>query len=395
MSLPLADDEEKGKRFSCGCPEYISPSRNYGIDALRIVAMMMVLILHLLASIDVLSLENHGSASYNVGWLLEIAAYCGVNCYALITGYVCCDGTFRYERVVSLWFQVVFYTWGSLLLALLFFPQEVQLSNILHSLFPVLSGQYWYVTAYVGLFFFIPFLNALGNRLTKLQFQYLLVTVFVLFSVIPTLLHTDVFPVEEGYSIWWLGILYMLGMYVKKHGLLTEMKTRPLWMFYAGCVCFAWVFKMVLNVVSPYLIGQIKGGGMFIRYNSPFIVGTAVALLLIFSRMHFSSRRAVSCISWLAAASFSVYVLHCNALIGKWFLWDVFKWTASSSSALMVVNVLAIAAVVYAGCALVDSVRRYLFKLMNVERGARAVTGFCGKLGHAFRKMCRRIDSHP
>lgn len=60
------------------------------------------------------------------------------------------------------------------------------------------------------------------------------------------------------------------------------MKTRPLWMFYAGCVCFAWVFKMVLNVVSPYLIGQIKGGGMFIRYNSPFIVGTAVALLLIF-----------------------------------------------------------------------------------------------------------------
>lgn len=270
MSLPLADDEEKGKRFSCGCPEYISPSRNYGIDALRIVAMMMVLILHLLASIDVLSLENHGSASYNVGWLLEIAAYCGVNCYALITGYVCCGGTFRYERVVSLWFQVVFYTWGSLLLALLFFPQEVQLSNILHSLFPVLSGQYWYVTAYVGLFFFIPFLNALGNRLTKLQFQYLLVTVFVLFSVIPTLLHTDVFPVEEGYSIWWLGILYMLGMYVKKHGLLTEMKTRPLWMFYAGFVCFAWVFKMVLNVVSPYLIGQIKGGGMFIRYNSPF-----------------------------------------------------------------------------------------------------------------------------
>ena len=357
--------------------------------------MVMVLILHLLASIDVLSVENHGISSYNVGWLLETAAYCGVNCYALITGYVCCDGTFRYERVVSLWFQVVFYTWGSLLLALLLFPHAPQLNHVLNSLFPVLSGQYWYVTAYVGLFFFIPFLNALGNRLTKLQFQYLLVTVFVLFSVIPTLLHRDVFSVEEGYTIWWLGSLYMLGMYIKKHGLLTGMKTRSLWMFYAGCVCFAWGFRMVLNVVSPYLIGQVKGGGMFVHYNSPFIVGTAVALLLIFSRMHFSSRRVVSCISWLAAASFSVYVLHCNALIGKLFLWDVFEWTASPSTALMVVKVLAAAAAVYAGCSLVDFVRRYLFKLMNVERGARAVTGFCGKLGHAFRKMCRRIDSHP
>lgn len=184
--------------------------------------MMMVLILHLLASIDVLSLENHGSASYNVGWLLEIAAYCGVNCYALITGYVCCDGTFRYERGFPYGFRL-FYTWGSLLLALLFFPQEVQLSNILHSLFPVLSGQYWYVTAYVGLFSSFRFLNALGNRLTKLQFQYLLVTVFdAVFRYSRPASHGCVPGGKEGYSIWWLGILYMLGMYVKKHGLLTK-----------------------------------------------------------------------------------------------------------------------------------------------------------------------------
>ncbi len=61
----------------------------------------------------------------------------------------------------------------------------------------------------------------------------------------------------------------------------------------------------------------------------------------------------------------------------------------------MVVKVLAAAAAVYAGCALVDSVRRYLFRLINVERGARAVTGFCGKLGHAFRQMYCRINPRP
>lgn len=102
-------------------------------------------------------------------------------------------GTFRYERVVTLWFQVIFYTAGSLLLVLLFSSQVVHFNDVLNSLFPVLTVQYWYVTAYVGLFFFIPFLNVLGNRLTKSQFQYLLVTVFVLFSVVPTLLHRDVF----------------------------------------------------------------------------------------------------------------------------------------------------------------------------------------------------------
>ncbi|WP_417206784.1 acyltransferase [Akkermansia sp.] len=393
MSLLSAGDQGKGKSSSYGSLD-IPLSRNYGIDALRIVAMMLVLVLHLLAATHVLPLDNHDSASYRVGWLLEIAAYCGVNCYALITGYVCCDGTFRYERVVTLWFQVIFYTAGSLLLVLLFSSQVVHFNDVLNSLFPVLTVQYWYVTAYVGLFFFIPFLNVLGNRLTKSQFQYLLVTVFVLFSVVPTLFHRDVFPVEGGYSVWWLGVLYMLGMYIKKHGLLTGMRTGALWMLYAGCVCFVWAFKMVLDVVSPYLIGQIRGGGTFIAYNSPFIVGTAVALFLIFSRMRFSSRRTVACISWLAAASFSVYVLHCNVLIGKWFLWDVFEWAASSSPALMVVKVLAMAVAVYAGCSLVDAVRRYLFKTMDVNREARAVVGFFGKLGRAFRKVCRRLFLH-
>ncbi|WP_354830899.1 acyltransferase [Akkermansia muciniphila] len=394
MSLPAADNQGKENP-----PSYVGLdiplSRNYGIDALRIAAMMMVLILHLVGATHVLPLENYDSALHRVGWLLEIAAYCGVNCYALITGYVCCEGSFKYERVVTLWFQVIFYTAGSLALAMLFLPQAVHLESILSSFFPVLTGQYWYVTAYVGLFFFIPFLNVLGRQLTKLQFQYLLVTVLVLFSVIPTLIHKDVFPVSGGYSVWWLGILYMLGMYIKKYGFFTGMKTGTLWALYAGCVFFVWSFKMILDVVSPLVIGQVRGGGMFIAYNSPFIVGTAVSLFLIFSRMRFSSRRAIACISWLAAASFSVYVIHCNLLLGRLFLWDLFGKCASSSPVMMVVKVVAMAVAVYLACSLVDSVRRYLFKMVDVNRGARAVVGFFGKLGRLCLKMYRRMSLHP
>lgn len=52
------------------------------------------------------------------------------------------------------------------------------------------------------------------------------------------------------------------------------------------------------------------------------------------------------------------------------------------------------AVAVYAGCSLVDAVRRYLFKTMDVNREARAVVGFFGKLGRAFRKVCRRLFLH-
>lgn len=393
MSLPAADNQGKGN-----LPSYVDVdiplSRNYGIDALRIVAMMMVLILHLLAAAHVLPQANHESAFYRVGWLMEIAAYCGVNCYALITGYVCGGGSFKHERVVTLWFQVIFYTVGSFLLLAVFLPQTIQLKTVLSSFFPVLTGHYWYVTAYVGMFFFIPFFNVLGNCLTKLQFQYLLVTVFGLFSVISTLIHDDIFLVYKGYSCWWLGILYMLGMYIKKYGLFTGVKTGTLWAGYAGCVCFVWLFKMVLDMVSFHLVGKVRGGGIFVAYNSPFIVGTAVCLLLVFSRMRFSSPRVVACISWLAAASFSVYVIHCNLLIERLFLGDIFKKCISSSPVMMVIKVLGIAASVYLGCSMVDSVRRYLFKAVDVDKGARAVVRFFGKLGGLCWKLYRRMLLH-
>ena len=392
MSLPPADIKKKTASY-VGLD--IPLSRNYGIDALRIVAMMLVLVLHLLGATHVLQLDNYDSASHRVGWLLEIAAYCGVNCYALITGYVYCERSFKYERVVTLWFQVIFYTVGCLVLTMPFLPQAVPLESILNSFFHVLTGQYWYVTAYVGLFFFIPFLNALGHQLTKLQFQYLLVTVLVLFSVIPTLVHRDVFPVREGYSVWWLGVLYMLGMYIKKYGLFTGMKTGTLWALYAGCVCFVWSFKMILNVVSALVTGQVRGGWGVIAYNSPFIVGTAVSLFLIFSRMRFSSRRVIACISWLAAASFSVYVIHCNPLMGRLFLWDLFGKCASPSPVMMVVKVLVMATAVYLACSLVDSVRRYLFKVVEVDRRSRAVVDFFGRLGRLFLKMYRRMFLYP
>ena len=62
--------------------------RNYGIDLLRMILMLMVVILHVLGHGGVLDATTPLSAKYCVSWLIESFAYCAVNCYALISGYV-------------------------------------------------------------------------------------------------------------------------------------------------------------------------------------------------------------------------------------------------------------------------------------------------------------------
>ena len=62
--------------------------RNRGIDLLRMAAMWMVVILHILNKGGVLGATAPLSVGCETARLLEIAAYCAVNCYGLISGYV-------------------------------------------------------------------------------------------------------------------------------------------------------------------------------------------------------------------------------------------------------------------------------------------------------------------
>ena len=83
-------------------------TRNMGIDLLRIVSMFLVVFLHVLGRGGVLESAPILSVNYEIAWFIEIAAYCAVNCYALISGYVGIRGHYRYSNLLLLWLRVAF-----------------------------------------------------------------------------------------------------------------------------------------------------------------------------------------------------------------------------------------------------------------------------------------------
>ena len=84
--------------------------RNFGLDLLRMAAMFLVAVLHVLGAGGVLDSAAPLSPDYMTAWLLETAAFCAVNCYALLSGFVGLGGRFRYANLALLWCQVAFYT---------------------------------------------------------------------------------------------------------------------------------------------------------------------------------------------------------------------------------------------------------------------------------------------
>lgn len=109
------------------------------------------------------------TAKYHLLWIVDIAVYCAVNCFAIISGYVMIGYKIKPYKIIELWFQVMFYSVGITLLTGVVAGVPISLNCYVKALFPVLFNRYWYFTAYVMLFPCIPLLNALLEKLTKKQ----------------------------------------------------------------------------------------------------------------------------------------------------------------------------------------------------------------------------------
>ena len=142
--------------------------RNYGIDSLRLIAMFMVVLLHVLGQGGILS-ATKGFKNAEV-WFWEISAYCAVDCYAIISGFVGyseIEKKYPYEKFLKFWLQVFTYSFGITLIMFLIKPELVGIKELFLSIFPIASKQYWYASSYAALFFLIPWINKLVRSCSK------------------------------------------------------------------------------------------------------------------------------------------------------------------------------------------------------------------------------------
>ena len=333
--------------------------RNTGIDALRMLAMFMVAVLHVLKQGGVLSACEPFSGQYEAAWLLEAAAYCAVNCYALISGYVGIRGKYRYTNIAELWLRVVFYSACITAAFRLFLPDTVGWEQCKAAVTPVMHGQYWYFTAYFALFFFLPILNAAANHFTQKQYAALVIGLVTVFSVLPTFFRRDAFLLDGGYSAWWLAILYVIGGYLRRFGLWERLRKGWWLALYLAAVCVSWV--------SKWLLESHGHDSIFISYTSPTILLAGIALLQFFKQCSFSAR-AARIVAVFSPAAFSVYLIHVQPLVWEYIMEDRFAAFADKPWPLTLVCVLGTAAGIYAGCSVIDLAREKLFRVLKIKK---------------------------
>lgn len=339
-------------------PPIVRPvsGRNYGIDALRIVAMLMVCVIHMnlftRAHWKIVPTKEY---FFYFGIWTETVGMIGVNLYAMITGYVCVLSSWRYSRYVRLWVLVAFYT--VLLFAIGYalsladvLPYSCGIVKIAKQICRLGFGStYWYFAAYTGLFFIIPFLNLGLQRLSGEKFTLLVMVLVVLLPIINFRAGDIIY--SDGYNMIWLTALYVVGAYIK---LYPPCVLRSFWLLLVAGVC-------TLQPLLFALIGLPPING----YTWPVAVVYSIALFIVFTRLELKSGALKRLIAWAAPASFSVYLLHVHpwswSMLVKYvscvnIAWDYPWWFPLAGGLVM-----------YLVCTIIDMLRMRVFRVCKVD----------------------------
>ena len=338
-------------------------TRNYGIDLLRIVSMFLIVILHSLGRGGILHGVDSGSTAYKLAWLLEIMAYPAVNIFALISGYVSYSDNekkINYTNYVMLWLEVVFY---GVLISLIFdfWGYPITIRDYFIVMMPVTNNLYWYFTAYTGLFILIPFINNALRVTDNRVLKWLGILIIFIFSMFGTI--TNVFTLNDGYSVIWLILLFILGGIIKKCRIGINIRNYKIvtgiFLFYLITFCYK-IYGFELAFIDIRITNNL-----FVSYTSPTILMVAILTLIGFSKMNFH-KLGTKLIKFAAPSAFSIYIINNHRSIWQYIMEDLFLPISKSSIKVVVYPILfAIGFVIIA--ILIDKIRLLIFKWLHIK----------------------------
>lgn len=334
--------------------------RNLGIELLRVLAMLGIVIQHIVGHGWVVQSINPGTWKLDIVVALRSVCLFGISEFALISGYVGVKSRYRYSSVVLQWTKVWLYSVFFTALSSILEPGTVNASMWRGATLPTLNKTFWYFTCYLGCFMFAPIINRGMKQMTSKQGTALVVTLIYIFSMFSNALGRDAMYVDVGKGTLWLVIMYTVGAYF---GYFQPHMRVPKAVLWAMAIVSAMIMAGLEPTARKLGIDYLSTDP---RNNSIQTVFMAISMLLLFSRLEI--RRGKKLITWLGGASFGVYVLHEHPFIRKYTITPYSYKLAALGNVEIVIGIILAAAVLYLGCALVDGLREKIYKALRVKQ---------------------------
>lgn len=338
--------------------------RDNNLDLLRILSMLLIIFLHSVETGGVFGVAEAGSGWISLYVLFSFAlTHVCVNCYVLISGYYLITAKFRFQKLIALWAETVFYSF--VLKAVFMLAGEIPFSfvSLASCFFPILTGRYWFLTIYVGLYAVSPFLNMAIRAMNKRQHTCLNLLLFGLFSVWISL-YPSMGGMNSGgeWGLPWFIVLYFCAAWFRLYYIPGKYPLRKFATY--GAIGFLMASaRWVSRYLGVGILEQIAKN--WYRYDSVPVYLMSISLFVAFLGISVCGEGVSRLIRVVTPATFSVYLIHHHANVHPW-LWKTLDLPGYLDSVWFPLIQLASVLAIFVICICIDLLRSKLFVCLKI-----------------------------
>ena len=338
---------------------------NAGIDLLRIVAQFYIVFQHALWQGGVLPNIQPGRHAYSILWALQIWAQCAVDIFIIISGYMSVDkeeNRIDWIKLILLWLEVVFYNVLGFLLYKLIQGDTFTFKELLDRFFPVYFTAYWFFSVYFAFSLIEPILRAGIQHIDQNHQKTFFFSIFLVFCCYS--LFYDGFVLNNGYSVIWFVILFILGATAKKCEFAEHLSILKIVLLALVLEFISWFWKIKgINFHINYT--QFTEDSL-LRYTSPTITLIALLHVLAFSKLQFSDL-FTKIIRFAAPSAFAVYLLNTQPFYWHYVLSNKFISLSDKYISILLPRIFLYTLLFVIAAILIDKIRQLLFKKLKIK----------------------------
>lgn len=337
-------------------------------ELIRILAMFLIVLHHSIVHgvCDVSDNLSNVSAHWlngGVAYVLGSGGKIGVFLFVLITGYFMLYSKISLGKIIKVWFPVFFW---SVLLFICFdlFESGWNLKSFVRAIFPIIFGEYWFMTTYVFMYLLIPFLNkvAVSVNTNFKKIYFLMISFIILISNFSEIsgLHENL-----ASNLAYFCIIYIFGALLRKDNVLNN----NTWVSLAKKVFIIFIFLDIIVIMSATFLGSRLHKMFFfglakeivVNYWSLIPVVLSIALFVIIGSKKIKYN---SVINQIAATTFGIYLISDNQHVQSWLWHSVFHMGKMLYQPIlvMILYVFGVSILVFCVCGLLDFIRELIFK---------------------------------
>lgn len=282
--------------------------------------------------------------NHYLGIFINSIGNIGVSCFILISGYF--GVKLKWERFLQIIILTTFYS------VLLYFVNKNfdSGSSFLNSFLVIPLYKNWFITCYLVLMLLSPYLNKIFEIFSRKDLEKLLLTMFIIFSILPTLFNTPFYTILTGGGkcLVYFTFIYLIGRYIRLYQDKTVEKRKS----FLGFILMTSII-IFLNITIGLIFN--KKCSIYAMDCSPFILVSAICVFYFFKSFKFQS----NIINYLASSILAVYLMDGLRLFINHYVINI---SAHSDKYDLAVYILMEIILVFLIAILIDKTRIFLFE---------------------------------